>query len=293
MTMTELSHPLATAYAAARGEVPSADVEELLGAGLEAARREHPGVTLSADAFARHVASIVSPDRLGVARLSDLFLVAACLEGEPAAIAAFERVAQPILRGAVGRIAREGASTDELVQALRVKLLVGEPGKKAALAQYEGRGALEGWVRILVTRFALNERRTSLRRREDSDEALGLTASADADPELRHLRARHAGPFKAAFETAVTELTPDARNVLRFHYLDRLNIDQIGLASGVHRVTAYRHLEKAKRDLIDRTRAHLRAELGVDEAELESVMRALDGEIELSLSRLFGPGCDP
>lgn len=256
-------------------------------AAFERGRAAFPNVALEPESFARFVAA--APGRASglEAHGVDLFLAAACIEGSDAAVGAFERLCGSAVDGAVRKLARGARDAEELGQLVRVRVLVGDGEGGPAVSQYQGRGPLAGWARVVSTRLALNVRRATSRRRESDESVPDLAATAGADPELRHLRARHAADFKEAFEAAIASLTPEARNVLRFHFLERLSIDQIGAAMGVHRVTAYRQLEKARRAIVEATRAQLRQKLDLGETELASVLRALDGEIELSLSRVF------
>jgi hypothetical protein len=57
------------------------------------------------------------------------------------------------------------------------------------------------------------------------------------DPEL-HLHRTYEVEFKQAFVDAISALTPEERNLLHYHYVQRLNIDHLGAVFGVHHVTA-------------------------------------------------------
>ena len=70
---------------------------------------------------------------------------------------------------------------------------------------------------------------------------------------------------------------------MRHSVIDGLGIDQIAAIYHVHRATAARQLERARRTLITATREHMRATLGVTEAELDSIMRALASVAEVTL----------
>lgn len=270
----------------ASAEAPSSVVAWV--AAFERGRAAFPSVALEPEAFARFVCAVADREGALAAHAADLFLAAACVDGLDSAVLAFERTCGGAIDGALRRFARGSRDEDELGQLVRVRVLVGDGEGSAAIAQYRGRGPLAGWSRVVATRIALNACRSEARRRESDESVPDLAATAEADPELRHLRARHAADFKAAFEAAIAGLSPEARNVLRFHFVDRLSIDQIGSAIGAHRVTAFRQLERARREIVEATRAHLRETLALGETELASVLRALDGEIELSLSRVFG-----
>lgn len=60
--------------------------------------------------------------------------------------------------------------------------------------------------------------------------------------------------FQLAFRDAVNALTSRERNLLRYHYLSDLSIDQIGTLYHVHRATAARWVAQARERLISDTR---------------------------------------
>jgi RNA polymerase sigma-70 factor (ECF subfamily) len=97
--------------------------------------------------------------------------------------------------------------------------------------------------------------------------------------------------FKAAFSEALKGLGPREQTLLRYHHVDNLNIDEIGAIYRIHRVTAFRWLEKAKEQLVRNTLEILRGRLKLPASELDSVLRMIRSQIHLSLVRhLGGPG---
>ena len=112
------------------------------------------------------------------------------------------------------------------------------------------------------------------------------TATAVA-PELQIIKQRYRAHFKAAFERAIDELSPRDRTLLKLHVIERSSIDDIGALYKVHRATAARWLEAIRDNLGERTRALLAAELALGPAELESVVRAVQSQVSVSLSRIL------
>ncbi len=157
------------------------------------------------------------------------------------------------------------------------------------ILEYSGKGELRSWFRIVAARSILmNCERPNVIRTPSlsADSGLWETAGA-ADPELANIRQRYKGIFRQAFERAVRELEPEERNLLKCHYILRMLTDELAKAFGMHKATAARHVAKARRKLLQRTRAQLKSDLGVDSGELDSVMRLFDGEMSVSLSRLL------
>ena len=98
--------------------------------------------------------------------------------------------------------------------------------------------------------------------------------------------------FKQAFGDSLQKLGPREQTLLRYHHVDGLNIDEIGAIYRVHRVTAFRWLEKAKEQLVKTTLETLRARLKLPAGELDSVLRMIRSQIHLSLIRHLGGPSD-
>jgi RNA polymerase sigma-70 factor (ECF subfamily) len=120
-----------------------------------------------------------------------------------------------------------------------------------------------------------------------SPEGLASLPSPELDPELAHLKGTYRGEFERAFEAAVSALEPSERNALRQHLIHGLNIDQIGALYGIHRSTAARRIASARQHLLDETHARLRERLRVTAGELDSIMRLIDSQLDVSVARLL------
>ena len=104
---------------------------------------------------------------------------------------------------------------------------------------------------------------------------------------MQYLRVLYRSEFKAAFVAAIAELTPRARTLLRYHLIDRLSIDKIAAIYDVHRATAARQLAKAKETVIRATQRCLQQRLKLDSDELTSVLRLVEGNVDVSVGRLL------
>jgi RNA polymerase sigma-70 factor (ECF subfamily) len=93
--------------------------------------------------------------------------------------------------------------------------------------------------------------------------------------------------FKDALQEAFANLTPRERNLLRHQGLHGLNIDQVGALYGVHRTTAFRWIEKARKALLRETRRALMKRLRVGSGEFLSIMRVVGGDLDVSVRRLL------
>src|ERR1700733_6228195 len=120
---------------------------------LAAARVRWPAAIVTDAAVADALASRISTQRdpsaaLARLRIDDFLLAQWCASGDPGAIVAFERAHQVDLDAVVGRFRRLPVSEDELRQALRIKLFVGEHGRPPRIGDYSGFGFLQNWLRV-------------------------------------------------------------------------------------------------------------------------------------------------
>ncbi len=75
--------------------------------------------------------------------------------------------------------------------------------------------------------------------------------------------------------------------MLRYHFLQGLNIEQIGAIHSVHRATVARWLASLRKDLLESTREALARRLDVGDAEVESIMRLIRSQLDASIERLL------
>jgi RNA polymerase sigma-70 factor, ECF subfamily len=230
--------------------------------------------------------ALVAARMVAQQRLEDVYLAWWCSTGDAAAIAAFEAAFDDDLRAITARFKELPA--DELRQHLRIKLFVGTPKSPPKIRDYAGSGSLKSWLRVTAVRSFVDLVRSTRahRNEQELDEAdlLGL-----ATPSHMVLRSELATAVKAAFAAAVGKLASRQRVFLRHAYVDHHTLDQIASHYSVHRTTVARTLAAAREQLIAETRASLVAALGIDSEELTSVIRMLDSQIDLSLSRVLGP----
>jgi RNA polymerase sigma-70 factor (ECF subfamily) len=217
---------------------------------------------------------------------SEIALAQAVAAGDPAALKEFETRYLAPVRPTLRAMTISDADIADIEQSVRLKLLVAEEGGAPRLVGYAGQGKLGGLVRVAAVREAL----TLLRRRKtttSSDDWLDDLSSPDDDPELAQLKARHRDAFKTSFEEAVRRLEPRDHTLLRLHLVRHQTIDQIGAVYGVHRATAARWVDAAKRSLRALTISILAEKFGLHGPELERVVSLIESRIELSIDRLL------
>lgn len=301
--MIAVDLPLATAFLAGwRGTAPAdrAELDDVLRAAHDAGFAAWPSVKLDAARFAGFVAERVAADDdpvAAVARLDGaaLYLTCGCAGGQVDALRAFDKAFLAKAPAYLARMAPPRAVIDEVQQLARERLLVGAGNAPPRIAQYTGRGSLEGFVRIAVVRIASDllgrERGHEAVAEPAADEAAALLGPAH-DEERRFLQTRYAGEFAGAFREALAARPARERNLLRFHYLERLTPARIGTLYNVHRTTVMRWLDAATEALLAATRANLIARLGLSASECDSLIELVKSRLDFTLDALLRPASE-
>jgi RNA polymerase sigma-70 factor, ECF subfamily len=250
---------------------------------LELARASHPELAVDDAtfvAFLEHRFRTAELDDASAERnAGDLLLACAALANVPLAVAELERHAIASLDPAlVSIVGAEGV--DEVKQRVREALLVVTPPR---LTSYAGRGPLRAWVRAVAVRIALRMRGEAARTVELDPDILGDRA----DPALRLLREQYSAELRAAFEAALASLSPRDRTLLRQQYVDGLGIEALAAVHQVHRVTMFRWLGKIRHALLAETRRQLARKIQIVGTDLDSLMRAVQSGVELTLERIL------
>jgi len=266
----------------------NADIEAL----LVAARAELPDVTVDDAAFYAAVTEQLADAksdaertaRLATLDAAEIYLACGCEQADARALAHFESKFFPVIDLALAPMKLAGGIADDVRQIVRTKLFVAEPGEAPKIRGYAGKGSLEGLVRVIATRAALDITRKA-KRAVPIDAAEEILA-IDVAPELEIIKRRYRSHFKQAFNDAIDGLSARDRTILKLNVIDRMSIDEIGALYGVHRATAARWLEAIRDGLGEKTRELLRERLSLEPSELESVVRVVQSQVSVTLSRL-------
>jgi len=289
-------HALAAELLAATAGGPGApgvvELAERIAERIARALDAQPGFGVTPNELGRHLAEKLdaAPElaaALDELAVEDLLLALACARGDPGALAAFDRLHRPELAVALAKLRVPPDRHDDLRQRLWQKLFVGDGGRPRIL-EFSGRGPLQHWFRVAAVRALLDEVRREKRAPPAAaeDSILGVPATGP-DPEMAHMKALYRHEFQRAFEEAVVALSPDDRNTLRCHFAQRMTIDEIGAAFGIHRATAARRVNRAREHLIAGTRERLAARLSLSEPEMQSVLRLIESNLHVSVARLL------
>jgi RNA polymerase sigma-70 factor, ECF subfamily len=262
--------------------IDNPDIARLIARGASA----HPGI-VEPPALRELLAACVAQGARDLdARAADLYLATACIAGDPAAIAVLDASLPSVVRPALARLGRPVGDDAEIVQRVRVALLVRDKAGTCGLAGYSGRGELRTYLRAVAVRIALKQlERETAPPWNNQDEIVALLPDANDSPELTLLKRRCRSDLRASFASALAALTPRARTLLRQHYVDGLTVETLGELHRVHRSTCARWIEAARVKILRVVRSHLRTTLGLSNADLESAIALVRSQLDLSLSR--------
>ena len=214
----------------------------------------------------------------------DLALARAGAEGDPDALAALGELIARTDR-ALGRIGLDDAQRDDVLQELRLALLVPDDEGRRGISKYSGTGSLAGWITVCAVN--LGRRRAARARRTVDPDTEAWAASASAgDLELEYMRRLYGAEFRRAFEEAFATLSPRQRNLLRYTVLEGLVAEQVAAIYHVHRTTIARELSRTRKDLLVRTRQVLAGRLGLSASDVESVLVLIQSQLHVTLERL-------
>jgi RNA polymerase sigma-70 factor (ECF subfamily) len=220
---------------------------------------------------------------------ADRALAQACLDGDPAALASLDRLLAQAATAALRTIDPSPAFADDVLQQVRVKLLVGAGGDdhdpRPRLATYAGRGPLGGFLRVTALRTAMSSKRDG-GREVPIDDALARLADDAAGPASAHLRGDSDQHLQAALRAAIAAQPSRTRALLRLYYGDGAGIEDIGRLYRVHASTVSRWLERARADILAATRDQLARALRLDPGSIDSLLAAAPA-LDISLGSLL------
>ncbi|MFT3836467.1 MAG: sigma-70 family RNA polymerase sigma factor [Myxococcaceae bacterium] len=252
----------------------------------------HPEWKISAARFLpRLTEAVESAGSLEAINAEDLLLAFAALAKVPTALAEVDRRIARISAAVAAKFREGDQFGEELLQKLRVKILVGSERTGPALGQYQGEGALVAWFKVVASSTAVDLRRSRRPERTDQgnqkEERLERFAAAalPADEALAH--GRHKQAITAALKESLELIDDESRVLLRLRFVDGLSVEDAAQTLGVHRTTALRRIEKIQQDLLSNVREILKRRLRLASRDLDSLLRSFRPSLNERLSRLI------
>jgi RNA polymerase sigma-70 factor (ECF subfamily) len=262
-----------------------------LNAAVAEAKAAWPRVRVDAREFAVWLSALGREGPPPLQRAADLYLAFGCIQEDAAALAGIDALVAAEVPRALTPFRQPAVFQDEIRQQVLAKLLVAPKGQRPKIHDYAGRGPLSAWIRSAAARTALN----ALDRRgvNVSLDEQAPAARGGADPELEHLQRRYRGPLKAAVEAVLRALPAEDRNVLRFHFVEGLSVEQIAVMRKEHRTTVWRLISRVRKAVLGGVQARFRDEFRGGKDELSSVLRLVQSQLDVSMERVLAQSRGP
>lgn len=224
--------------------------------------------------------------QLETLRPSDLYLVCALWLRQPAAEEILEARYMPRVHEVLLRLGISAPIIDEIQQDLYIRLIERQDDAITRRG-YSGRGELTGWLCTCAVREARRRQKRAQREVTLEQTASTVLLNTKQTPELEVLTGHMKAAFQRAFEGAIAALTSRERNLLRYHFLSRLSMEQIGSIYRVSRATAARWVAHAQERLGQMTRERFLTDTEVSAESLPRIMSLIQSRIGIDLSTLL------
>jgi RNA polymerase sigma-70 factor (ECF subfamily) len=269
------------------GDEPRRELLDALAAARERAGAAWPSLVLAPEVLAEELAARLEDEpepaaALARLNLEEVCLAIACGHGNAAALEIFEARYAPDLRATLERLGFDRSAADEAEQNVRETLFVAAEGRRPGILGFAGHGQLRGWLRAVASRAAF---RLSRGRRPSVpiDEAAHAIAGKD-DVELDYLKRTYGHAFEEAFRAALAAMPVADRLLLKQRFRLQMGVVELGALHGVHASTVSRWVADARERLATATRQTMMDRLGLPQAEMSSILRLIQSEIDISLT---------
>ncbi len=250
-----------------------------------------PQLRVDDEAFIRFLAQQLpaetTPPVLQTLRAGDLYLVAAFALHDRAAQVILEQDYVPQVRQALRQVGAPDTLTADILQDVCGRLIERQR-QVVRRRSYEGSGELTAWLIRAAVREAIRRQKRERRATSLAEIPETRLASPTRSPEQQLQDARLKEDFQLSFREAVRSLTARDRNLLRYHFIHRKSIDQIGVIYRVHRATAARWIVQAQESLMIATRERFVARTNVSHDSIPNLIAELHSQLSLRLESVLG-----
>ena len=275
----------------------------------ERARQAYPQICLSPEKFLQKIVEVLERRTLNLGKLTDfeeaqlldtlkwqeLFLTTACAEGEEAGWQTFQAQFQQAISKAARYHAENSSEAKELSESMMTDLFLpadSESGRKSnKIGQYDGIGSLEGWIKVVVSRMAVDQIRKSQKQISLEDlETEPVSPNADGRNAgvIQEIETKKACTmFTSSLSHAMDQLTAQEKLVLNLYYFKEANLKDIGRLLKVHESTASRTLDRLKKQLRKSVEKHLRECFRVRPAEIGRIIEMAQFQAELDFKKFL------
>jgi RNA polymerase sigma-70 factor len=278
------------------------------------ARQTYSRVSLSCDAFEIKVIAVVQErfrsrnetelseaisadirQFLETLRWQELFLTTACAAGDGDAWELFRSQYQSMIRATALRATSRPDDAKDLSDTFMTDLFLPAsrtgPRTESKISQYHGMGSLEGWIKVVIHRFAIDRFRarrkgTSL---EDLDtEPISNNSSSRAEHRVEESDRQQAIDMMSdALSMALRQLKPKERLALNLYYVQGLNLKEIARWLNAHESTASRLLDRLREQLRKAVSKHLQVKFKVRKSEILHLIQLAETDLNIDLKEVL------
>ncbi|MCR9162578.1 MAG: RNA polymerase sigma factor [Nannocystaceae bacterium] len=243
-------------------------------------QRDYPISGFEFEAYLDGLTSLdTAPDET---RSLDMYLVVGWRQGGEEAAKHLLARHQATIDGALRRLRLPAHRVDEVRSTFYEILFVGEVGTPA-LARYGGKGSLDGWLKVMVSRSASRLLRRTERLEFSEPESF---MEVWHEPERDALNRECKQAFRTAMLDAIASFDAEERSALRDYYVGGLSIDALADIWGVHRATAARRLSRLRWAVRERVLDRLEAKLRVSPSSALRIARSAQSRLTADLGLL-------
>ena len=122
---------------------------------------------------------------------------------------------------------------------------------------------------------------------ENVVEALKNLPAPESSMELDLIKRRYRREFHQAVREAFAALSSNQRHLLQLHFVDGLSMTEMGTLYRVNQSSISRWLRDARQSVYEGTKNLLKERLRISSGEFESLLAAVESQLDLSLSELL------
>lgn len=249
-----------------------------------------PQIPITAEKYAqllgRQLSGGAALQDLSTLRARDLYLVCALGLGDRTAQAILESEYMPRVRHALLQFGTSEPGIADIKQNLYGRLLEKRDATVVRLG-YGGRGDLGSWLCTCAIREAGQKHKKRQRELALEHASEEILRDLHSSPEVATLTGRLKEVFQESFKEAIATLSSRERNLLRYHFLAELSIDQIGAIYHIHRATAARWVAKAQERLVKKTRELFVLRAQVNAESLPRIMELIESQLSVNLGNVL------
>jgi RNA polymerase sigma-70 factor len=190
------------------------------------------------------------PDPLNRIHTIDLYLAVACRSPHDSAWARFIELYKVYIEGVAISISATEHAAEELADGVLSDMFLPDRSGHSRIARYDGQISLSSWLRIVITRRAINEQESKWNSVERLDDLPDVPDAFSVQRIENALRAnRYEEVVLDSFRAAGESLSRRERFILTLRYEDGRSLLEIAKMTGVHPSTITRQIQQIHRKL--------------------------------------------